>query len=84
MAEYRLMKLDDLDEISYDEVDKILQHYEEARAIVEYQLKKFGSLDEPKTYADFMDFMVRLPQTREIKRRMAIAEQVSEQNGVKL
>lgn len=83
MGEYRLMNLDDLDEISYDEVDKILQRYEEARAIVEYQLKKFGSLDDKETYANFQDFMERLPQTREIKRRCAIAEQISEQNGVK-
>lgn len=74
--EFKLKDITQLDEISYDEVDKILQKYEDTWAIVEYRLKKFGSLHDEKTYTAYDEFMADLPQTREIRRRRAIAIQI--------
>ena len=80
MKDFRLMDWTQLDDVSYDEVDKILIHYEEAYVIVEARLEKIGSLDDPATYDNFVSFLSELPKTKEVKRRIAIAKQIREKH----
>lgn len=80
MSEFKLMDLTQLDDVSYDEVDKILQRYEETRIIVEHQLKKIGSLEESETYESYIGVLEELPKTKEVKRRIAIANQVRDEH----
>ncbi|MBQ3336326.1 MAG: hypothetical protein IJG80_02875 [Selenomonadaceae bacterium] len=80
MDEFRLMDLTQLDAISYDEVDKILQRYEETRIIVEHRLKKIGSLKESETYESYIGVLEELPKTKEVKRRISIANQIRDEH----
>lgn len=77
MKEFKLTDITQLDNVTYDEMDNLLKKYEETRVIVEqHQLKKFGALDDPKTYSAFDEFMASMPQTKDTRRRRAIAEQI--------
>jgi len=80
MDEFRLMDLTQLDDVSYDEVDKILQRYEETRIIVEHRLKKIGQLEEAETYKSYIDILEELPKTKEVKRRISIANQIRDEH----
>lgn len=75
---FKLTDLQQLDDVSYDDVDKILAHYEDTRAIIEHRLEKIGSLKDRETYARYDDLLDELPQYKEIKRRRAIAKQIME------
>lgn len=74
----KLTDLTQLDEISYDEVDKILARYEDLYVIIEYRLQKFGALDDAETYRLFDGTLSELRQTSDIKKRRAIANQIKE------
>lgn len=80
MSDYKLMDLADLDEVSFDEVDKIIARYEDLRAIVEARLKKIGSLYTTKTYKDYDDMLGELSQNRDVKKRRAIAKQIRDEH----
>jgi len=77
---FKLTDLQQLDDVTYDEVDKLLEHYEDTRAIVEHRLSKIGSLTDPETYNKYEDVLSEMPQYKEIKRRRAIAAQIAQEN----
>ena len=78
MKEFKLMNVAQLDQVSYDEVDKILQTYEDTRAIVEYRLRQIGDLTDEDVYKQFDDLLGELKQSKDIQRRRAIAKQIKE------
>ena len=77
---FKLTNLQQLDDVTYDEVDKLLEHYEDTRAIVEHRLKKIGDLTDAATYEKYEDVLNELRQYKEIKRWRAIAGQIAQEN----
>ena len=69
-----------LDEITRKEIETLLEKYTDTRAIVEYRLKKFGALDDAAIYENYDDVMSDLSQTKEIRRRRAIAQQIKDEH----
>lgn len=78
MSEFKLTDLTQLDDVTYDEVDKLLQLYEDTRAIVEYRLRKLGSLEDAEPYEQYDAVLSELKQSKDVQRRRAIARQVRE------
>lgn len=73
---FTMKDLQQLDQYTYDKIEKEIINYEELRGIVEYRLKKIGSLEEAKTYALYDAVLGELKQTGDIKQRRSILEQV--------
>ena len=65
MKDFKLTDLSQLDWVSYDDVDKILQTYEETRAIVEYRLRQMGDLTDATVYKKFDELLGELKQSKE-------------------
>lgn len=80
MPGFTLKDLQQLDAVSYDEIDKTLQLAEETRAIVEYRLRKIGSLTDKNTYDAYDNMLSELKQTKDIQRRRAIIQKIREEN----
>ena len=78
MKDCKLTDVSQLDWVSYDDVDKILQTYEETRAIVEYRLRQMGDLTDATVYKKFDELLGELKQSKDIQRRRAIAGQIKE------
>lgn len=82
MDTFRLKNLEQLDEISYDDVDKIIIKYEDTRDKLTGQLvRNYGedSLHMPEAYKMLDDIYADLPQTKDVKRRRAILNQMKKE-----
>lgn len=80
--EFNLRDLQQLDPISYDEIDKILEQYELTRTVISRQLKRFGedAYKDPKAYDILDSFLDELSQTKDVKKRRAILAQMRKEN----
>ena len=78
-GKFELMDLNQLDYVTYDELAKLLLKYEDVRGIVEHWVEKYGGRDDAKAYDLYDDFLSSVEQTKEIRRRRAILQQIREQ-----
>lgn len=79
MKGYTLKDLQDLDSFSYDEVDAILARYERTREMLEYRLeRKMGGITA-SSIAEYDSILSELAQTRDVRRRRAILEQIGKE-----
>lgn len=79
---FQLRDLQQLDDISYDEVDKILEKYEAIRMKLARWINAKGktAYKDPDTYATIDALLADLPQGREIKKHRAILAQMKQDN----
>ena len=73
---FSMQDLQQLDDVSYDEVDKILATYEAVRATLTRRIKNSGGLNNPAAYERLDAFFAECNQTRDIKKRRAILAQM--------
>lgn len=79
---FQLKNIQQLDPISYDEVDKIIIKYEDIRDKLTGQLiRNYGeeSLHMPEAYKMLDDIYADLPQSKDVKRRRAILAQMKKE-----
>lgn len=79
---FQLKDLQQLDPLSYDDVDRIIARYEETRDKLTGQLiRNYGeeSLHMPEAYQMLDDIYADLPQSKDIKRRRAILAQMKKE-----
>ena len=74
VEKFSMKDLQQLDDVSYDEVDRILAKYEEIRQTLMRWLNAQGenAYKDPAAYARIDDFLADLSQSRDTKKRRAI------------
>ena len=79
---YQLKDIQQLDPISYDEVDKIILKYEDIRDKLTGQLIRIygeDALHMPEAYQMLDEIYAGLPQTKDVKRSRAILAQMKKE-----
>ena len=79
---FTLRDLQQLDPISYDEVDSILEQYELRRIALGRQLSRLGedACKDPHAYEIIDAFLAELNQSKDVKKRRAILAQMKAEN----
>lgn len=79
---FSLRDLQQLDPISYDEVDKILEQYEAKRTAISRQLERLGknAHKDPRSYEILDSFLEEFYQSKDVKKRRAILAKMKEEN----
>lgn len=77
---FQLKDLQQLDPISYDEVDKILERYETLRVMLMRQLKRLNVEENPAAYDTLDSFLSDLNQSKEVRKRRAILAQMRKES----
>lgn len=79
---FTLKDLQQLDPISYDEIDSILNQYELKRTQLARQLRRLGdnAYEDVHAYEIIDSFLGELYQSKDVRKRRAILAQMREEN----
>ena len=79
---FTMKDLQQLDDISYDEVDRIIGNYESIRCTLARWLNAMGenAIHDPNAYEKIDSRLSDLPQSKAVKKYRAILEQMRDEN----